>query len=107
MFNKRTDLAVEAREMYREEKKQEIPGVEVDVTEKEGVKVTRVNIREEVGARIMGKPVGNYITIEANGLKQRTRMYTKRPAGRWARMKRIAPWTRKAPPLWWGLETGT
>lgn len=26
MFNKRTDLAVEAREMYREEKKQEIPG---------------------------------------------------------------------------------
>lgn len=41
------------------------------MTEKEGVKVTRVNIREEVGARIMGKPVGNYITIEANGLKQR------------------------------------
>lgn len=38
MFNKRTDLAVEAREMYREEKKQEIPGVEVDVTEKRALR---------------------------------------------------------------------
>lgn len=73
MYNKRTDLAVEAREMYREEKKQEIPGVKVDVSEDSGVKVTRVNIKEEVGARIMNKPIGNYITIEAEGIKTRDR----------------------------------
>jgi len=30
MFQVRTDLAVEARELYREDKKQEIPGVEVE-----------------------------------------------------------------------------
>ncbi len=73
MFNKRTDLAVEAREMYREEKKQEIPGVKVDVSEDNGIKVTRVGIQEEVGVRIMNKPIGNYITIEAEGIKRRDR----------------------------------
>src|SRR5690554_2708163 len=73
MYNKRTDLAVEAREMYREENKQEIPGVKVDVSEDSGIKVTRVIIEEEVGARIMNKPVGNYITIEAQGIRKRDR----------------------------------
>jgi spore protease len=73
MLNKRTDLAVEAREMYREENKQEIPGVKVDVSEDSGIKVTRVIIKEEVGARIMNKPVGNYITIEAQGIRKRDR----------------------------------
>lgn len=104
MFNKRTDLAVEAREMYREEKKQEIPGVEVDVTEKEGVKVTRVNIREEVGARIMGKPVGNYITIEANGLKQRDKdVYEETSRALGEELKRIAPVDRESTTLVVGL----
>ncbi len=73
MFNKRTDLAVEARDMYREDKDKEIPGVEVDVSETKGIKVTRVNIQQEVGARIMNKPVGNYITIEADGIRNRDR----------------------------------
>ncbi|MDI6706882.1 MAG: GPR endopeptidase [Bacillota bacterium] len=73
MLNIRTDLAIEAREMYREEKQQEIPGVKVDVSEDKGVKVTRVEVFEEVGARIMGKPKGNYITIEAKEIKNRDR----------------------------------
>lgn len=71
MLNIRTDLAIEARDMYREEKQQEIPGVKVDVSENKGVKVTRVEVFEEVGARIMGKPKGNYITIEAKEIKNR------------------------------------
>lgn len=71
MFSKKTDLAIEMRELYQEEKQQEIPGVKVEELQKDGVKVIRVEIMEETGARIMGKPVGNYITIEAPELKYR------------------------------------
>ena len=38
----RTDLAMEARELYQEESKQEIPGVEVDNEHKDGILITRV-----------------------------------------------------------------
>ena len=64
----RTDLAIENREMYHEahEDKVEIPGVEVDVQEiDDHIKVVRIKIFDESGSRIMGKPCGNYITIEA------------------------------------------
>lgn len=65
----RTDLAVEAREMYCEgledAEKQEIPGVRADVIyPADGVSVTRIEIFEHPGEKIMGKPFGNYITVE-------------------------------------------
>jgi spore protease len=67
----RTDLAVEAREFYnKQENKSDIPGVEVDVSEKENVTITRVKVVEEVGARIIGKPKGNYITIDVPKLRE-------------------------------------
>ncbi|MDD2573866.1 MAG: GPR endopeptidase [Bacillota bacterium] len=92
MFNKRTDLAVEARDMYREDKSKEIPGVEVDVSEANGIKITRVNIQQEVGARIMNKPVGNYITIEADGIRKRDRdVYEEASRTLGEELKRIAP----------------
>ena len=66
----RTDLAIEAREFYnKQENRNDIPGVEVNVDKKEDVTVTRVKVVEEVGARIIGKPKGNYITIEVPKLK--------------------------------------
>ncbi len=70
MFQIRTDLAVEARELYQENKQQEIPGVEVekDNYNKE-IEVTRVKVLDSQGSNLMGKPEGNYITIEARGLK--------------------------------------
>jgi spore protease len=64
----RTDLAIETREMYHEshDDKTEIPGVKADVINHDsGISVTRIEILDEEGACIMGKPVGNYITIEA------------------------------------------
>lgn len=74
----RTDLAVELREMRGSG---EIPGVAVDVSSPaDGIKTTRIGILDEVGARIMGKPVGNYITIETDrsitecGAEQRARL---------------------------------
>ena len=67
----RTDLAIEAREFYnKQENKGDIPGVEVDVENKEDYTVTRVKVVEEVGARIIGKPKGNYITIEVPKLRE-------------------------------------
>ena len=61
----RTDLALEARESYAGTNV-EIPGV---ILKKEGLKknlsITKVIIKDEQGAKAMGKPMGNYITIEA------------------------------------------
>lgn len=61
----RTDLALEARESYAGTNV-EIPGV---ILKKEGSKknlsITKVIIKDEQGAKAMGKPMGNYITIEA------------------------------------------
>ncbi|MGV8145672.1 MAG: GPR endopeptidase [Alkaliphilus sp.] len=70
MFKINTDLALEAREMYREKNQQEIEGVIVDVEKAEEVVVTRVKIVEAHAAEIMGKPIGNYITIECRGMKK-------------------------------------
>jgi len=67
----RTDLAIEAREFYaRKENRQDIPGVLMDVDKKEDITVTRVRVVEEVGARLIGKPRGNYITIEVPKLRE-------------------------------------
>ncbi|KUO70680.1 MAG: peptidase [Clostridia bacterium BRH_c25] len=67
----RTDLAIEAREFYnKQENKGDIPGVEVNVDKQEDVTVTRVKVIEDVGARIIGKPKGNYITIEVPKLRE-------------------------------------
>ncbi|MFZ5352905.1 MAG: GPR endopeptidase [Bacillota bacterium] len=70
MINIRTDLAVEARELYSENQRKEIPGVEVDIQKQEDITITRVKVVEEVGAKIMGKPIGNYVTIEVPRLKE-------------------------------------
>ena len=65
----RTDLALEATERFTEENV-EIRGVEIseDYDEEKDVRTTVVKITTEKGARTMGRPQGNYITIEAPGL---------------------------------------
>ncbi|QQY80453.1 spore protease [Keratinibaculum paraultunense] len=65
----RTDLAIENRELYKEEKNEEVPGVEVKKEEGQDYTVTKVNILNHVGAKIMCKPEGLYITIEVPKLK--------------------------------------
>lgn len=68
----RTDLALEAKEMYEEQTKEfQIPGVKVDNQEANGMKVSRVEIVSPLGERNLGKPMGNYITIEADAVKNR------------------------------------
>lgn len=65
----RTDLALEARERFQEEQV-EVRGVEVqeDYDPQKDIRTTVVRITTENGAKIMGRPQGTYITIEAEGL---------------------------------------
>ncbi len=65
----RTDLAMEAQEVIRERAADDIPGVKVETVEEDDVKITRVNIRNKKAAEKLGKPPGNYVTIEAAGLR--------------------------------------
>ncbi|WP_026476280.1 GPR endopeptidase [Alkaliphilus transvaalensis] len=69
-FQIRTDLAMEARELYQEEKKQEIQGVSVEQEELKDVTITRVEVLNEEAAKVMGKPKGSYITLECMGLRR-------------------------------------
>ena len=56
----RTDLALEQREMYGA-----LPqGVQSKEMTKNGAKVTKICIENEKGERALGKPKGNYITVE-------------------------------------------
>lgn len=65
MLEKRTDLAVEAHEMYAQsEKVKDVPGVKTETFKNDGVTVTRVNIFNSQGSSALKKPVGNYVTLE-------------------------------------------
>lgn len=70
MSNVRTDLAVEARELYKKDNNKEVPGVSVDVNnDEEGISITTVKILDDVGSSIMRKQIGTYITMEMPGLR--------------------------------------
>ena len=72
MYNFRTDLASERRDIYQKASKQEgeIDGIESTKEEiNENLKVERVKITNENGEQAIGKPVGNYITIDIKNLK--------------------------------------
>jgi spore protease len=67
----RTDLALEARESFPEDDV-EIKGVILteDYDEKNDIRVSIVEIKDERGAKAMQKPIGTYITIEAPRISQ-------------------------------------
>ena len=65
MYQVRTDLALEAREKFKDDNV-EVKGVTVKEDRVgDNMKVTKVIIETENGAKAMGKPKGNYITLEA------------------------------------------
>lgn len=65
-YSVRTDLALEEKERF-ESDNVEIPGVVLEESwdEEREIRITTVKIETEKGAKIMGKPVGTYITLEA------------------------------------------
>ena len=71
MYNFRTDLALERRDIYKKVNKlQEIDGVESTEEDiNENIKVSRVKIANENGEKALGKAIGNYVTIDVKKLK--------------------------------------
>lgn len=75
MYNFRTDLALERRDIYKEANniKGEIDGI---ISEEEEVsktiKVTRVNVINENGAKSIQKPIGTYTTIDVEKMRNIT-----------------------------------
>ena len=75
MYNFRTDLALERRDIYKEANniKGEIDGI---ISEEEEVsktiKVTRVNVTNENGAKSIQKPIGTYTTIDVEKMRNIT-----------------------------------
>jgi len=65
MRNFRTDLAMEARALLRQEAAQEIEGVSVQEEDVPGVHITRLTILDAHGEEALGKPIGVYTTLEA------------------------------------------
>lgn len=74
--NRRTDLAVEERELFREQAirdggvdSDEMSGVVTENAGDQDIKITRVRIISPKGEETMGKPMGNYITLEVPKLR--------------------------------------
>ena len=71
-FNFRTDLATERRDLYRKANsiENEIDGIESEKEEiNENIAIERVKITNFEGQKAIGKPIGNYITIDIKKLK--------------------------------------
>lgn len=75
MFNFRTDMALERRDLYKKANhiEQEVDGIETE-EEKTGdnIVTTRVKVLDKQGAEAINKPIGNYITIDVKNLKLAT-----------------------------------
>lgn len=78
VYQVRTDLATEARDMYVEteektKKEHRIKGVTTKDREEDNIQISYVDIDEE-GAKLLGKKAGSYITIYADGVKKQDTM---------------------------------
>ena len=73
MFTKRTDLAIEAHELWRESagKTTRLAGVKATKRKQEGYPVTRVDILDQRGEEALGKPRGTYLTVDLTTFWQR------------------------------------
>ena len=72
MYNFRTDLATERRDLYQKANniEKEIDGIESQKEDiDENLKIERVKITNENGQKAIGKPIGDYITIDIKKLK--------------------------------------
>lgn len=71
MYNFRTDLADERADIFKKNNgiTNSIDGIETNIKEDGNIKITEVKITNENGEKAIGKPIGNYITIDINKLK--------------------------------------
>ncbi len=67
---------MEAREMVQEQNQIDIPGVKSEtVTADEDITITRVEVVSPLGENNIGKPIGNYITLEVPGISDGDKQY--------------------------------
>ena len=73
MEQRRTDLALEARELWQERagETSQLEGVEAQTGEREGFRSETVHILDERGEQALGKPAGTYVTLTMDGLQRR------------------------------------
>ena len=66
MVSRRTDLALEAHELWKEAAEQttKLPGVRARNRRRDGYPVTEVEVLNRDGADALGKPEGRYLTID-------------------------------------------
>ena len=81
-YNFRTDLASERKDLYRKANnlKEEIDGIETEEEKvNDNINISRVKVTNENGKNAIGKPIGNYITIDFKSLKIAKARRTTRP----------------------------
>ena len=73
MWKQRTDLALEAKELWQQSASQQtkLEGVEAREHTREGFGVDVVQVLDKRGEQALGKPAGTYITLTLDGLKRR------------------------------------
>ena len=73
MWKQRTDLALEAKELWQESASQQtkLEGVEAREDNREGFHVDTVRVLDRRGEQALGKPAGTYVTLTLDGLKRR------------------------------------
>lgn len=73
VYQVRTDLAIEAKDMYvdqnNDKQKDQLKGVTVKDRTENDIRISYVEIDEE-GANLLGKKAGSYVTIYADGVKR-------------------------------------
>ncbi|WP_028987169.1 GPR endopeptidase [Thermicanus aegyptius] len=70
-YSVRTDLAIEAHQMAQERMgRSEIPGVKLETEDEEEMRITRVHVLNEEGAKAIGKIPGRYVTMEIPSLRK-------------------------------------
>ena len=74
MYNFRTDLADERANIFKKNNNitENIDGIETNIREEDNIKITEVRITNKNGEKAIGKPTGNYVTIDIDKLKLAT-----------------------------------
>ena len=71
MINFNTDLADERKDMYIKANKleNEINGIEAEEEEIDEITISKVHVKDKQGEQAIGKPIGDYITIDLKKMK--------------------------------------